>query len=105
MVYTPAIPKNNKLITYFKNEEYMLRKRAEILGEITQNMQCLAIAGTHGKTTISSLLAYILSNNDVDCTAFLGGVANDFDSNIIIGSDDVVVVEADTAVHLKRVPA
>lgn len=95
VVYTPAIPKNNKLITYFKNEEYMLRKRAEILGEITQNMQCLAIAGTHGKTTISSLLAYILSNNDVDCTAFLGGVANDFDSNIRIGSDDVVVVEAD----------
>ena len=95
VVYTPAIPKNNKLITYFKNEEYILCKRAEILGEITKHMQCLAIAGTHGKTTISSLLAYILSNNDVDCTAFLGGIANNFDSNIRIGSDDVVVVEAD----------
>ena len=95
VVYTPAIPKNNKLIKYFQDEDYLLCKRAEILGAITKNVQCLAIAGTHGKTTISSLLSYILSDNLVDCSAFLGGIATDFDSNLRIGSADIAVVEAD----------
>ena len=95
VVYTPAISKNNKLIKYFIDQDYLLCKRAEILGTITQNLQCLAIAGTHGKTTISSLLAYILSDNLIDCSAFLGGIATDFDSNLRIGSADVAVVEAD----------
>jgi len=95
VVYTPAIPKNNKLIKYFQDEGYLLCKRAEILGAITKNVQCLAIAGTHGKTTISSLLSYILSDNLVDCSAFLGGIATDFDSNLRIGSADIAVVEAD----------
>tara|TARA_B000000475_G_scaffold265088_1_gene253281 strand:- start:5512 stop:6858 length:1347 start_codon:yes stop_codon:yes gene_type:complete len=95
VVYTPAICKNNKLIKYFIDQDYLLCKRAEILGTITQNLECLAIAGTHGKTTISSLLAYILSDNLIDCSAFLGGIATDFDSNLKIGSADVAVVEAD----------
>ena len=95
IVYTPAIPKNNKLIKYFQDHGYFLCKRSEILGKITENLECLAIAGTHGKTTISSLLAYILSENFVDCSAFLGGIATDFDSNLRIGSADVAVVEAD----------
>tara|TARA_B100001741_G_scaffold7313_1_gene5950 strand:- start:2031 stop:3377 length:1347 start_codon:yes stop_codon:yes gene_type:complete len=95
VVYTPAIPEDNKLIKYFKDQDYLLCKRAEILGMITQNLECLAIAGTHGKTTISSLLAYILSDNLIDCSAFLGGIAKDFDSNLRIGSEDVAVVEAD----------
>ena len=95
VVYTPAISKNNKLIKYFLEQDYLLCKRAEILGTITQNLECLAIAGTHGKTTISSLLAYILSDNLIDCSAFLGGIATDFDSNLRIGSEDVAVVEAD----------
>ena len=95
VVYTPAIPKNNKLIKYFQDEGYLLGKRAEILGAITKNLQCLAIAGTHGKTTISSLLSYILSDNLVDCSAFLGGIATDFDSNLRIGSAAIAVVEAD----------
>ena len=95
VVYTPAISKNNKLIKYFIDQDYLLCKRAEILGTITQNLECLAIAGTHGKTTISSLLAYILSDNLIDCSAFLGGIATDFDSNFKIGSADVAVVEAD----------
>ena len=95
VVYTPAISKNNKLIKYFIDQDYLLCKRAEILGTITQNLECLAIAGTHGKTTISSLLAYILSDNLIDCSAFLGGIATDFDSNLRIGSEDVAVVEAD----------
>ena len=95
VVYTPAISKNNKLIKYFIDQDYLFCKRAEILGTITQNLECLAIAGTHGKTTISSLLAYILSDNLIDCSAFLGGIATDFDSNLKIGSADVAVVEAD----------
>ena len=95
VVYTPAIPEDNKLIKYFKDQDYLLCKRAEILGIITENLECLAIAGTHGKTTISSLLAYILSNNLIDCSAFLGGIATDFDSNLRIGSADIAVVEAD----------
>ena len=95
VVYTPAIPKDNNLIKYFLDQDYLLCKRAEILGMITENLECLAIAGTHGKTTISSLLAYILSDNLIDCSAFLGGIANDFDSNLRIGSADVAVVEAD----------
>ena len=95
VVYTPAIPEDNKLIKYFQDQDYLLCKRAEILGMITENLECLAIAGTHGKTTISSLLAYILSENLIDCSAFLGGISTDFDSNLRIGSADVVVVEAD----------
>ena len=72
VVYTPAIPKDNNLIKYFLDHDYLLCKRAEILGMITENLECLAIAGTHGKTTISSLLAYILSDNLIDCSAILG---------------------------------
>ena len=95
VVYTPAIPKTNRLLKYFTDKGFALCKRAEILGAITRNNQCLAIAGTHGKTTISSMLAYVLSDNQVDCSAFLGGIATDFDSNLRIGSDDMAVVEAD----------
>ena len=95
VVYTPAIPKNSKLIKHFEDGAYVLCKRAEILGAITKNVQCLAIAGTHGKTTISSLLSYILSDNLVDCSAFLGGIAIDINSNLRMGSADITVVEAD----------
>jgi UDP-N-acetylmuramate--alanine ligase len=95
VVYTPAIPKTNRLLKYFTDKGFTLCKRAEILGAITRDNQCLAIAGTHGKTTISSMLAYVLSDNQVDCSAFLGGIATDFDSNLRIGSNDMAVVEAD----------
>jgi len=95
VVYTPAIPKTNRLLKYFTEKEYVHCKRAEILGAITRNHICLAIAGTHGKTTISSMLAYVLSDNNVDCSAFLGGIATDFDSNLRIGTENVAVVEAD----------
>ena len=95
VVYTPAISAENELLNYFKSNEFTLCKRAELLGAITKNQQCLAIAGTHGKTTISSLLAYILSANNIDCSAFLGGIASDFNSNLRIGSLPIAVVEAD----------
>ena len=95
VVYTPAIPTTNRLLKCFIDKGFTLCKRAEILGAITINNQCLAIAGTHGKTTISSMLAYVLSDNQVDCSAFLGGIATDFDSNLRIGSNNMAVVEAD----------
>tara|TARA_B110000971_G_scaffold221923_1_gene271551 strand:- start:1970 stop:3316 length:1347 start_codon:yes stop_codon:yes gene_type:complete len=95
IVYTPAISQHSTLFKYFKKQGYQLCKRAEILGAITQDKKCLAIAGTHGKTTISSMLSYMLSDNNVDCSAFLGGIATNFNSNLRIGLDDITVVEAD----------
>ena len=95
VVYTPAIPKENKLFLYFKENGYNLCKRAEVLGAITQNSECIAVAGTHGKTTISSMLTYVLSANNIDCSAFLGGIATDFNSNLRIGAEGITVVEAD----------
>ena len=95
VIYTPAIPVTNNLFQHFKKKGFTLCKRAEILGAITKKSHCLAIAGTHGKTTISSMLAYILSENAIDCSAFLGGLALNFNSNLRIGSANIAVVEAD----------
>jgi UDP-N-acetylmuramate--alanine ligase len=95
VVFTPAVPKTNVLFSFLKKEGFKMLKRAEVLGAITRNSNCLAIAGTHGKTTISTLLAYVLSENDIDCSAFLGGISTDFQSNLRIGKEDIVVVEAD----------
>lgn len=95
VVYTPAIPKTNVLLSHFIELGYRMCKRSEILGAITRKSKCLAVAGTHGKTTISSMLTYVLSDNHVDCSAFLGGVATDFNSNLRIGTEPLTVVEAD----------
>jgi len=94
--YTPAIPSDNKEFVYFKNEHFSLYKRAEILGFISQNYFTIAIAGTHGKTTTSSMIAYVLDACKLNCTAFLGGISLNFNSNLLI--DDkakILVVEAD----------
>lgn len=97
VVYTPAISSHNRLFTYFTDRHFILSKRAHVLGEITKDLYCLAVAGTHGKTTISSMLAFILQSNLVDCWAFLGGIATDFNSNFLEGSSSSssVIVEAD----------
>tara|TARA_B100001093_G_scaffold502616_1_gene555850 strand:+ start:358 stop:1704 length:1347 start_codon:yes stop_codon:yes gene_type:complete len=95
VVYTPAISSRNRLFAYFSDKNFLLSKRSQVLGEITKDFYCLAIAGTHGKTTISSMLAYILHYNSIDCWAFLGGIATDFNSNFLGGSTSSVVVEAD----------
>ena len=95
VVYTPAISSHNRLFTYFTDRHFILSKRAHVLGEITKDLYCLAVAGTHGKTTISSMLAFILHSNLVDCWAFLGGIATDFNSNFLEGSSSSVIVEAD----------
>ncbi len=95
VVYTPAVPPDNKIYSYFLNEGFTLLKRSEFLGRITENEHCLAIAGTHGKTTTSSLLAHLLKHSGMNITAFLGGISQNYHSNLILDGNDAVVVEAD----------
>jgi len=93
VVYTPAIPKDHTEYIYFLNNEFLVLKRAEILGKITENTLCLAVAGTHGKTTTSSILGHIM--HAVKATSFLGGITENYNSNLILGEDKISVVEAD----------
>ncbi|WGH75166.1 UDP-N-acetylmuramate--L-alanine ligase [Tenacibaculum tangerinum] len=93
VVYTPAIPKNHLELNYFINNGYTVLKRAEILGEITKHTFCLAVAGTHGKTTTSAILGHIMQPEKA--TSFLGGIAENYNSNLILGEAKVSVVEAD----------
>lgn len=95
VIYTPAIPKNQSELLYFKENNYYVFKRAQILGLITANSFCFAVAGTHGKTTTSSILGHILHESGVNATSFLGGIAENYNSNFILGGDEVTVVEAD----------
>ena len=95
IIYTPAIPKDHMELVYFKNNGFDVLKRSEVLGIITQNTYCLAVAGTHGKTTTSSILGHLLFECDVKVTAFLGGIAENYNSNLILNGDEVTVVEAD----------
>jgi len=81
VVYTPAIPKNHSEKTFFDRGGFEIKKRAEVLGMITKETICLAVAGTHGKTTTTSILAHLLHEINAPMTAFLGGISEDFDSN------------------------
>ncbi len=93
VVFTPAIPKDNVQYTYLLNSGFVLLKRSEILGKITENTFCLAVAGTHGKTTTSSILGHIMQPSKA--TSFLGGITENYNSNLILGEDKISVVEAD----------
>ncbi|CAL2088708.1 UDP-N-acetylmuramate--L-alanine ligase [Tenacibaculum sp. 190524A02b] len=93
VVYTPAIPSSHQELSYFKSNDYLILKRSEILGEITKDTFCLAVAGTHGKTTTSSILGHIMQSQGG--TSFLGGIAENYNSNLILGESEVSVVEAD----------
>jgi len=95
VVYTPAIPVHHTELTYFREHEFKVLKRSEILGLITENTFCLAIAGTHGKTTTTSILGHLLKECDVEITAFLGGISENYNSNLILQGHKVSVVEAD----------
>jgi len=95
IVYTPAITDNHSELNYFKNNGFDVLKRAEVLGLITKNTFCFAVAGTHGKTTTSAILGHILKEANVDATSFLGGIAVNYNSNLILGGDKISVVEAD----------
>ena len=93
VVYTPAIAENHTELNYFLNNNFKVLKRAEVLGKITESTFCLAVAGTHGKTTTSSILGHIMHQQKA--TSFLGGIAENYNSNLILGEDKVSVVEAD----------
>ncbi|MCW5520073.1 UDP-N-acetylmuramate--L-alanine ligase [Aureitalea sp. L0-47] len=95
VVYTPAIPKDNTLLNWFRTENYTVIKRAQFLGEVTRNTLCLAVAGTHGKTTTSAILGHLLADCDMPVTAFLGGIAENYNSNFISRGTEITVVEAD----------
>lgn len=95
VVYTPAVPKHHAELNYFQNNGFAVKKRAEVLGIITQNSYSLAVAGTHGKTTTSSMLAHILVAANAPVTAFLGGVVEGYDTNLIGNGTKTTVVEAD----------
>ena len=95
IVYTPAIPKTHKQLLFFKNNDFLILKRAEILGLITKKTFCFAIAGTHGKTTTTAILGHILKESGVNATTFLGGIATNYNSNLILGDNKISVVEAD----------
>jgi UDP-N-acetylmuramate--alanine ligase len=95
VVYTPAIPAENKILSFFRGNGYLIYKRSEILGEISQNTDTLAVAGTHGKTTVSTMIAHLLKQSHVDCSAFLGGISKNYNSNLLLGDSRYTVMEAD----------
>ncbi len=95
VIYTPAIPADSVILSYFKSNGFNLKKRSEVLGIISKGMFTVAVAGTHGKTTTSTMVAHILRDSGFDCTAFLGGISSNYDSNVLFGQNNVVVVEAD----------
>jgi UDP-N-acetylmuramate--alanine ligase len=95
IVYTPAIPSNNIQLNYFKENNYPLYKRSEVLGLLTQDTFNICIAGTHGKTTISTMIAHILRDTGVGCNAFLGGISVNYNTNFWSSENKTAVVEAD----------
>ena len=95
VVYTPAIPNDSKILNYFKNKGFYLQKRSQVLGIISRGMFTIAVAGTHGKTTTSGMIAHILKDSSKDCSAFLGGISSNYNTNVLYGENNIVVVEAD----------
>lgn len=96
VVYTPAIPKGHKELEFFTKEGFCIKKRAEVLGIITKGKAGVCAAGTHGKTTTSTMTAHLLHQSHVDCAAFLGGISKNYKSNLILSDkSDFVVIEAD----------
>lgn len=95
VVYTPAVPKDHSELNYFRNNNFEVYKRSQVLGEITKQTTCLAVAGTHGKTTTTSILGHLLNECNAPVTAFLGGISENYNSNLIINGTEVTVVEAD----------
>ncbi|MEG1910443.1 MAG: Mur ligase domain-containing protein, partial [Bacteroidales bacterium] len=96
LVYTPAVPATHLSWQYIQEHAIPVKKRAEVLGMIADHYKTIGVAGTHGKTTISTMITHILSNASIQCNAFLGGLSKNFDSNLLIApQSDWMVVEAD----------
>lgn len=95
VIYTPAIPNDMKELEYVKKSGYRLIKRSKALGEIAKGNKCLAVAGTHGKTTTSTLIGHIFTYSGPGCSAFLGGISKNYNSNLLLSKNRVLVAEAD----------
>ena len=95
VVYTPAIPADHKELCFFRENNFEIEKRAQVLGTLTRAHKGLCVAGTHGKTTTSTMCAHLLHQSHVDCNAFLGGISKNYGTNYILSKSDYVVIEAD----------
>lgn len=96
VVYTPAVPQNHPQLKYFQENNFTIQKRAQVLGDITRHSKGICIAGTHGKTTTSTITAHLLYQSQVSCNAFLGGIANNYNTNLLLSAEsNLVVIEAD----------
>lgn len=95
VIYTPAIPADMGELVYVREKGYRVIKRSQMLGELTRGETCLAVAGTHGKTTTSTMVAHILTEGANGCSAFLGGISKNYDTNMLVSETPTVVVEAD----------
>ena len=95
VVYTPAIPAEHKELVFFRENGFEIQKRAQVLGTLTQSHKGLCVAGTHGKTTTSTMCAHIMHQSHLDCNAFLGGISKNYGTNYILSESDYVVIEAD----------
>lgn len=96
VVFTPAVPPTMSEMIWFQENQFIIQKRSQILGEITRMQKGLCVSGTHGKTTTSTMLTHLLHNSSVDCNAFLGGISKNFSKNLLLSDkSDLVVIEAD----------
>ena len=95
IIFTPAVPQDLSLKAYLQDQGHRLYKRSEVLGIISASRFTIAVAGTHGKTTTSTMIAHVLKDSGYDCSAFLGGLSSNYNSNVLYGKNNVVVVEAD----------
>ena len=95
IIYTPAIPADHQELCYFRENNFEIQKRAQVLGTLTQAHKGLCVAGTHGKTTTSTMCAHIMHQSHLDCNAFLGGISKNYGTNYILSDSDYVVIEAD----------
>ena len=96
VIITPAIPQNHPQLKFFQENNFTIQKRAQVLGDITRQSKGICIAGTHGKTTTSTITAHLLYQSQVSCNAFLGGIANNYNTNLLISTEsNLVVIEAD----------
>lgn len=95
VIYTPAIPQDHNELRWLREQKYEIVKRSVALGRIARGHDCIAVSGTHGKTTVSALTAHIFTASGTGCTAFFGGISKNYDSNLLLGTNEVLIAEAD----------